>query len=118
MLHLVALSPAVPRVIDLPFQASLCIVGSEELLAQACAARAGDVVLVPIGRLDASALRALRRRLPPDTLLVAVAPTLAEATAASVEFSLYDYVVTRPRLEPELGFLLGVRSPTRSSSAN
>jgi hypothetical protein len=118
MLHLVALTPAVPRVVDLPFAASLCIVGSEDQLPQACAARPGDVVLVPIGRLGASALRALRRRLPPATLLVAVAPTLAEATAAAYEFSLYDYVVTKPKLEPELAFLLGVRSPTRLSSAN
>ncbi len=110
MLHLVALTPAVPRVVNLPFRASLCIVSSLELLEQACAARARDMALVPVGRLDAAGIRSLRRCMQPDALLVAVAPTLAEATAAAPDFSLYDYVVTVAGLEAELMCLLSHRN--------
>jgi hypothetical protein len=110
MLHLVALTPAVPRIVDLPFRSSLCIVTSLELLEQACAARARDVVLVPLGRLPASSVRRLRRAMQPDALLVAVAATLAEATSASPELSVYDYVVTAAGLGPELVYLLSNRN--------
>jgi hypothetical protein len=110
MLQLVALAPAVPRVTHLRFRASMCVVGSLELLAQACAARARDVVMVPVGSLDAAGLRAARRAMRPDALLVGVARTLEEAIAAAPELSLFDHVVTRSRLEAELAALIGNRT--------
>ena len=109
MLHVVALTPCVPRVTKLPFRASLCIVTSQPLLLQACTARARDVVLVPTAALAPAEVRALRRAMAPDALLVAVAPTLVAATAAAAEYSLYDYVVSAPGLEQELAFLLANR---------
>jgi hypothetical protein len=110
LLELVALTPAVPRVTHLRFRASMCVVTSRELLAQACAARPRDVVLVPVGSLDAAGLRGVRRGMQPDALLVGVARTLEEATAAVHELSLFDHVVTRSRLEAELAALIANRT--------
>ena len=110
MLQLVALVPAVPRMAHMTVRASICLVTSIDLLAQACAARPRDVVLVPTGELDAGGIRQLRRSMQPDTLLVGVAPTLAAATAATHELSRYDYVITATGLEAELISLLANRT--------
>jgi hypothetical protein len=110
MLQIVALTPAVLRVARMPFRASVCIVTCAELLAQACAARSRDVVIVPVGELGVSGVRAVRRGMRPDALLVGVARTIDEATAATIELSLYDHVATAGRLEAELASIIGHRT--------
>jgi hypothetical protein len=110
MVQIVALAPAVPRVARMPFRASVCIVTSIELMAQACAARVRDVVILPVGELGVEGVRAVRRGMRPDALLVGMARTREEATAANVELSLYDYVVAAGRLEVELAAIVAHRA--------
>jgi hypothetical protein len=106
MLHLVAWSSVVPRVFDLRIRAAVCIVSSLDTLAHACAARPRDVVVVPLGLLDAERVLALRTLGGPRLRVFAVARSYDDFMSEP-DLSIYDHLVSAYGLEAKLVEKLG-----------